>query len=74
MPLSYQSKFVKCPFYHKHDTNRIVCEGLEAGNTINLCYENPHHRAAYMKAVCYDILCCRDCPVYIMLVSKYEEV
>ena len=73
MPDPYESKFVKCPFYRKYDTNRIVCEGLAEGNTINLCYESPSDRRKYMKEVCESLLGCRDCPIHILLVQKYEE-
>ena len=69
-----QAKFVKCPFYRTNNTNKIVCEGLTEGNTINLVYESQTDRAKYMKEVCYDVLGCRDCPIYIMLMqTKYEE-
>ena len=73
MPTRYQAKFVKCPFYRNHDPNRIVCEGLSKGNTINLVFESQPERAKYMKDVCYDLLGCRDCPIYMMLDQKYEE-
>ena len=73
MPLPYGAKFVKCPFYHRHDSNRIICEGLAKGNTINLVYESHIDRAEYLNAVCCDILACRDCPVHMMLMQKYEE-
>ena len=73
MPTPYEAKFVKCPFYRNHDANRIVCEGLCKGNTINLVYESQAEKKAYMKEVCNSILGCRDCPVYIMLDQKYEE-
>lgn len=73
MPTPYEAKFVKCPFYRNHDANRIVCEGLAKGNTINLVYESTVERKAYMKGVCNDLLGCRDCPIYIMLAEKYEE-
>ena len=68
-----QAKFVKCPFYRTNNTNKIVCEGLAEGNTINLVYESQVDRAKYMKEVGYDLLGCRDCPIYIMLMGKYEE-
>jgi hypothetical protein len=73
MPTPYGAKFVKCPFYRNHDANRIVCEGLAEGNTINLVYESQADKAAYMKEVCYSLLGCRDCPVHMMLIQKYEE-
>lgn len=69
-----QAKFVKCPFYRTNDTNKIVCEGLAEGSTIHLSYQSQTDRAKYMKDVCYDVLGCRDCPIYIMLMqTKYEE-
>ena len=68
-----QAKFVKCPFYRTNTTNKIVCEGLAKGNTINLVYESQVDRAKYMKEFCYDLLGCRDCPIYLLLDQLYEE-
>lgn len=73
MPTPYGAKFVKCPFYRNHDANRIVCEGLCEGNTINLVYESGADRRRYMKDVCNSILGCRDCPVYILLDGLYDK-
>ena len=73
MPTPHAAKNVKCPFYHNHDTNRIVCEGLSDGNTINLVFESHVDRRQYMYRVCNDILECRDCPIHMMLDQKYEE-
>jgi hypothetical protein len=72
MPVKWVDKFVKCPFYRKTDQNRIVCEGLAEGNTINLVFEDPSQKARHMRSVCYDLLGCRDCPIYTMLDAKYE--
>ena len=72
MPTPYGAKFVKCPFYRNHDSNRIVCEGLFDGNTLNLVFESSSEKSKYMKIVCDDVLGCRDCPVHIMLDLKYE--
>ena len=73
MPTPYEAKFVKCPFYRNHDANRIVCEGLAEGNTINIVYQSQAKKSKYMKEVCEDLLGCRDCPVHMMLMQKYEE-
>lgn len=73
MPTPRAAKFAKCPFYHHHDANRIVCEGLMEGNTINLVYESQPERAKYFKGVCCDLLASRDCPVHIMLLIKHGE-
>ena len=36
----YVSKYTVCPFYHRHDTNRICCEGTSDENTINLVFSD----------------------------------
>ena len=70
---NYCAKFVKCPFFHRYEDNKIVCEGLRERNTINLVFEIPEDRRQYMNSYCYGIFECRDCPVHLMLDSKYEE-
>ena len=73
MPTPYEAKFVKCPFYCKHDSNRIVCEGICEESNINITYQSKADRDKYMKKVCYDLLGCRDCPIHIMLSQLYED-
>lgn len=73
MGTKYEDKFVQCPFYRRHEANKIVCEGLCKGNTINLVYESQEDKKAYMKNICYSILESRDCPIYLMLNQRYEE-
>ena len=70
---NFCAKFVKCPYYHNYDPNRIVCEGLRERNTVNLVFENPEDRKRYMTEYCYGVLECRDCYVHMMLDAKYEE-
>jgi hypothetical protein len=67
-----QAKFVKCPFYHTNTSNKIVCEGLSDGNTINLVFQSCVDRNNHMVVACYDIELCRECPIYIMLEKKYN--
>ena len=73
MPTPLAARDVKCPYYHNNDANRIVCEGLSDGNTINLVYVSQADRKKYMKDVCNSILGCRDCPIHMLLDQKYEE-
>ncbi len=73
MGASTAAKYVKCPYYRKHDTVRIVCEGIREGNTIHLVYATQDERKQYMKESCNSILGCRDCLVHMMLDQKYEE-
>ena len=73
MPVKWEDKYVKCPFYCRTDTLRIVCEGLEEKSKINLTFELPEDKSRYMHSFCYGVLECRDCPIHSMLNSKYEE-
>lgn len=72
MPTPYGAKFVKCPFYHLHETNRIVCEGLCDGNTINLVYESQKDRKEYMQSKCNSLEGCRTCLIYQLIDKLYE--
>lgn len=72
MSTPYAAKFVKCPFYSTNNQNKIVCEGLCEGNTINLVFESQPERKEYMKSRCYSIEGCRTCPIYQMLDKLYE--
>lgn len=73
MPAKWEDKFVVCPFYRKTDTNRIVCEGLCEGNTINLVYESRERKRQYMKNMCESIEDCKKCPIYALLDGMYDE-
>ena len=73
MPVKWEDKYVKCPFYRKTDTNRIVCEGLQEGNTINLAYESRGDKKQYMSERCNSIEGCRLCPIHELLERMYDE-
>jgi hypothetical protein len=73
MPTPYAAMMVKCPFYHKHENSRIVCEGVCKGSTISLIHECAADRRHYMHEHCNDLLGSRDCPIHQMLDQIYEE-
>ena len=70
--MPYVAKVIKCPFYHRSDSNRIVCEGLKKGNTINLVYESTTEKKDYMNRHCKSIDGYCRCRVFKMLEQKYE--
>ena len=70
--LGYEAKFVKCPFYRNHKSNRIICEGICEGNTINLAFEDDRDRKYYMNIKCNSIDGCRSCIIYQSLDKLYE--
>lgn len=69
----YVSKYAKCPYYRRHDTNRICCEGTSDDNTINIVFGSKQDLKEYERAYCNDIFGCRDCPLHKMLDKKYED-
>ena len=73
MAQQWRAKFVKCPYYHRHENNKICCEGLSGGNTIHLVYEDEKERRKYMEEYCESIKWCRLCPIHRLLDDKYEE-
>lgn len=67
----YISKYVVCPFYHRHDDNRICCEGTTSKNTINLVFVDSNKLKAYTFKYCNDIEGYKKCLICRALNSKY---
>lgn len=73
MGTSTAAKYVKCPYYKKHDAIRVVCEGIFETNTLHLVFLSAEDRKQWMGEQCDSILGCRDCPIHMLLDQKYEE-
>lgn len=69
----YESKYVQCPFYHRHDDNRICCEGTDSTNVINVVFGNSREQKLYGIEYCNDTERCKKCLVYKAINSKYEK-
>jgi translation initiation factor 2 beta subunit (eIF-2beta)/eIF-5 len=69
----YISKYVVCPYYHRHDDNRICCEGtgLKNTNTINLVFVNNKTLKEYTTKYCNDIEGYKRCMICRALNEKY---
>jgi hypothetical protein len=65
------SKYVVCPFYRRHDNNRICCEGTSRDNTINLVFSDQKKLKQYTVAKCESMSGCKSCRIYEMLDRKY---
>ena len=70
---NFDSKYVKCPYYHRCDDNRICCEGVEAGTTVNIVFESPKKLKEYKQNFCFDLYGCHACLVCRMHDEKWEE-
>ena len=69
----YESKYAVCPYYHRHESNRICCEGTSENNTLNLVFYDQKKMIAYSKHYCNDIEGCKRCKVHQMLDGKYSD-
>ena len=71
--IHYESKYVVCPFYRRHESNKICCEGIDETNTINLVFEDSKQLKEYGICFCNDIKCHKSCMLYQMLNQKYPQ-
>ncbi len=67
----YISKYVVCPFYRKHEPNRICCEGTSDENTINLVFTDTKKLKEYTVTKCNNIDGYKNCAICTMLENKY---
>ena len=67
------SKYVVCPFYRKHNDNKICCEGVSKSNTINLVFEDCRKQKAYSERYCNNIENYQNCMICRMLNRKYQQ-
>lgn len=67
----YVSKYAVCPYYQRHDDNRICCEGTDSRNTINLVFGDTNKLKEYGNVYCNEIEGCRKCIIHKALNTKY---
>ena len=69
----YLAKYAVCPFYHRHDDNRICCEGTSSNNTINIVFGGKNDLRQYNIDYCNSIRGCQSCLIYKALDAKYRK-
>jgi hypothetical protein len=67
----YVSKYAVCPYYHRHDDNRICCEGTDSKNTINLVFGDKKKLKDYNINFCNDVEGYKKCLICKALNLKY---
>ena len=67
----YVSKYVVCPYYSRHDGNRICCEGTDASNTINVVFGDAKRQKEYGIRYCNSMTHHRECMICMALDRKY---
>lgn len=70
---NYGDKYVVCPFYRRHDKNRICCEGTSQNNTINLVFEDQKKLKNYTGVFCENIDNYMSCMICKALCGKYDR-
>ena len=69
----YVSKYAVCPFYHRHDDNRICCEGTDSKNTINIVFGDQNRQKEYAIRYCNNLKGYEACLICKALMAKYEK-
>ena len=67
----YESKYVVCPYYTKHDIKRICCEGTNEQNKVNLIFPDSQKQKAYTVMYCNSIEGHKRCVLFRALNIKY---
>lgn len=70
---AFESKYVVCPFYRNNDNNRICCDGVSEGSTVNIVFGDSTKRKRYMECYCDNIDNYKSCKVCEMLHEKWGE-
>lgn len=67
----YVSKYAVCPYYRRHDDNRICCEGTDSRNTINLVFGDKNKQKEYGNTFCNSLKNHQHCLICKALNTKY---
>lgn len=73
MPVSYYSKFVKCPYYHEDDTKSIMCEGVVRTSVIRQSFRSKSEKLEWQRKYCNVINEYEKCPIFCVACKKYEN-
>lgn len=70
---NYADKNVVCPFYRGQEAYKISCEGIQKNSSLTLSFSLPMERKQHCEHYCNSISGFQNCPVAIMLNSKYNQ-
>ncbi len=70
---NYCSEVIVCPYYHRHDGNRIRCEGTNEDNSIHVVFGDQKKQKEYFEEFCYSIQGCRKCLIHQALDIKWQD-
>ena len=70
----YVSKEVVCPFYHKEDTTKILCEGFCKSCSLQITFSCKVHLILHKDRHCNSIEGYQKCPLYPIIYKQYENI
>lgn len=71
MPTSWNESRVECPFYKYDDGKKgITCEGCVSGSITRTLFNTKAQQDRHLRTYCCKSY--KQCPIYAMLVKKYE--
>ena len=68
----HDSKFIKCPFFHAEEKQRIYCEGVTPDTSIHLVFISPKIKHEYRQLKCNRDYC--SCRIFQMNDQKYDDL
>lgn len=69
MSKSMVSVYVRCPFYHREEKQKIFCEGVGEGTFLHLAFGSSTDKKQYEKCYCKGKY--RQCPIADMQERRY---
>ena len=48
----YGSSYVKCPFYHCEESQKIHCEGVQKHTSVHIAFSSKAEKRRYKKEYC----------------------
>lgn len=69
----YCSKEVVCPFYHKEEAMKLLCEGFCKSCSLQVSFTNKEQLLAHKARYCNTFKGYPECPIYPVINKQYEE-
>lgn len=70
----YVSKYVVCPFYHKEEATKILCEGFCKTTSLQTSFQTREQLQLHKERHCNEMKGYPKCPLYAVINRQYEEV
>ena len=69
----YVSKEVVCPFYHKEEGVKLLCEGFCKACSLQTSFTNREQLISHKARHCNSFKGYPKCPLYPIINKQYEE-